>query len=181
MMKFLIPPKIIWVICVAFMLVFILIFNPLLVKMFFGKNQFNSGVNDENVMAQLVYTWNGYEIIISGNGNMSDYIPVEWAEYMMDSSSGWKVSIKSVRIHKGVSSISSGLFSGCSKLSTVYLPRSMEHIGAKAFAYCFSLNKIEYQGTVDEWRLIMNDSPLWSSESSIDSVVCTDGVFYLSS
>ena len=73
MMKFLIPPKIIWVICVVFMLVFILIFNPLLVKMFFGKNQFNSGVNDENVMAQLVYTWNGYEIIISGNGNMSDY------------------------------------------------------------------------------------------------------------
>lgn len=150
-------------------------YNTLFLKAVFHMNYYNSGEQIDNVISKLIFDKNGYSMIISGSGDMSEYTPIEWSNALYNQSSGWKVSIRSVRIEEGVTSISKCLFMGCSKLKTVDIPHSMLKIGTKAFAYCNGLEEINYNGTVNEWSEVVAHSPLWNDESSIHSVICSDG------
>lgn len=157
----------------------ILASNSIFFKSLLRNNYFNADNANGDVMSSLVFGLNGYEMNIYGNGKMSEYTPLEWTKNLINLSSGWKISIKKVTFSDGVTSISSGLFSGCSKLNTVHIPRSMKEIGTKAFAYCNALENIYYQGTIKDFLYIVDNSPFWCSESNISFVVCTDGIYYL--
>ena len=161
-------------------LILIVLSNSIFFRSLFRMNRFNADDADGNVISYLIYGLNEYEMIISGTGEMSEYTPKEWTEKLTNLSSGWKISIKAVTVEEGVSSISSSAFSGCSELNYVCLPHSLTKIGVKAFAYCFLLNSIEYHGTIEEWNYVIDNSPMWCSESFITSVVCSDGVYYIS-
>lgn len=93
-------------------------------------------------------------LVISGKGEMEDY--VVGVEYYGDKMSfythykdpewnqllkGVNVSIKSVRIEDGVTSVGGGAFSGWASLEEVYLANSVVSIGDEAFAGC-SLKKV---------------------------------------
>lgn len=152
-----------------------LMFNSIFFKSLFHKNQFDSGKDPGTVVSELIHDHNGYSMIITGKGEMSDFIPPEWSKSLYNESSGWKISIQSASIENGVTSISSCLFMGCSKLKKVQLSQSIRVIGVKAFAYCENLDSIIYTGTMQDWNCIMENSPLWNDESQIRTVICSDG------
>ena len=162
------------------LLVLLLVFmlsNSIFLKSLLQVNCINADDKDGAVIAKLTWDLDGYKVTILGDGNMSEYTPKAWSEQLKDMSYGWKIPIRKVMVKEGVTSISAGLFSGCSKLEYVCLPRSIEKIGIKAFAYCGELYSIVYQGTLDEWHAVMDQSPLWCEDSCIISVTCLDGVF----
>jgi hypothetical protein len=161
------------ILCVI--LILMLLQNTNMIKSILRINKFDVGREEGTVISSLVYGVNGYEMIISGQGDMSEYTPREWTENLVSLSSGWKISIKKVTVEEGVSSISSGAFWGCSDLEAVSLPHSIEKIGTKAFADCYLLENIKYNGKITEWCDVMDNSPLWNGESSIKSVICLDG------
>lgn len=164
----------------SIILISIMLSNSIFLRSLFRLNCFNADDADGTVISYLIYGSNGYEMIISGTGEMSEYIPKEWTEKLTNLSSGWKISIKTVTVEEGVSSISSGAFSGCSELNSVNLPHSLTRIGVNAFAYCYPLNSVVYHGTIEEWNSVIDNSPSWCNESFITSVVCLDGVYYIS-
>lgn len=74
------------------------------------------------------------ELIISGTGDMEDYI---WSESPFSFS-----NIKSVVIKAGVTSIGGCAFYDCRKLSNITIPESVASIGEEAFYRCISLTSI---------------------------------------
>lgn len=63
------------------------------------------------------------------------------------------VKLRSITIPRCVKVIPEGCFMR-SGLRTVYLPRGIEYIGASAFASCYYLEKIFYDGREDDFRRI---------------------------
>lgn len=56
------------------------------------------------------------------------------------------------------SSIPYQAFSGCSGLTTIYLPNSLNSINASAFSNCTSLTDVYYDGTIEDWcNVIINN------------------------
>ena len=53
-----------------------------------------------------------------------------------------------------ISSIGNSAFSGCTALTTVYLPTSVKTIGNGAFRYCTSLADVYYAGDAAQWNAI---------------------------
>ncbi len=87
-------------------------------------------------------------LVISGTGDMEDYY----------SSSELWVSIKSVVIEDGVTSIGHAAFLFYSSLTSVTIPDSVTSIGEYAFYNCSSLKIVYYTGTKAEWNAILIDS-----------------------
>ena len=160
--------------------VLIMVFNTIFFRSLFQLNRFNADDANGNVISYLIYSFHGYEMLITGTGEMSEYPPKEWTEKLTNLSSGWKISIKRVTVEEGVTSISSGAFSGCSELNSVNLPHSLMRIGVNAFAYCYALETINYNGTIEEWKYVIDNSPMWHNESFLTSVICSDGVYTIS-
>lgn len=50
-----------------------------------------------------------------------------------------------------VRAIGAYAFYGCSKLSTIRIPRSVTSIGEGAFGRCSFLSRVDYEGSADEW------------------------------
>ena len=50
--------------------------------------------------------------------------------------------------------IPEGAFSDCSKLESIYIPKSVKDIGWAAFADCNNLKDVYYEGTQEEWERI---------------------------
>ena len=55
---------------------------------------------------------------------------------------------------------------------------SVTSIGECAFASCFSLTSITYNGTQSQWNKISKASS-WKNNSAIKTITCTDGVITL--
>lgn len=154
--------------------------NTIFFKSLMRINRIKADDKNGAVQSEVIWSPNGYEVIIFGDGDMSEYTPRAWSEQLKSMSYGWKIPIRKVTVEEGITSISAGIFSGCNKLDYVCLPHSIEKIGIKAFAYCDALSSIVYQGTIDEWHTVMDQSPLWYEDSLITSVTCIDGIFYVS-
>lgn len=152
------------------------LFLPALFHMYRLESEGQSG----KIITDLSYGLGGYTVTISGKGEMSSFTPAEWQSSFKTVSAGWKVPIKRAIVQEGITSLSSGLFDGCSKLREAELPESLKTIGVKAFAYCHSLNQIRFSGTVGQWNTISENSPDWNAESRVSEIICSDGTVELS-
>ena len=65
-------------------------------------------------------------------------------------------ALSSVKLSKNLKSIELNAFSDCVSLTEVYLPKSLEYIGANAFTGS-GLEKIYFEGTIQEWDLISKE------------------------
>ena len=69
-----------------------------------------------------------------------------------------RVSIQSVIIGEGVTSIGDFTFYGCHKLATLVIPKSVTSIGYSAFEDCKNLKDVYYTGTEEAWKHILMGS-----------------------
>jgi len=65
-------------------------------------------------------------------------------------------------------------FSGCSNLYSVTIDNSIESIDEFAFNECTSLTTINYSGTITEWNAITKETD-WDANTGNYSIACTDG------
>ena len=65
-------------------------------------------------------------------------------------------------------------FSGCSNITSVTIPDTIEVIEEYAFSRCVNLTSIYYNGTMDEWNAI-NKGYDWDYGTGYYTVYCTDG------
>lgn len=91
-----------------------------------------SGKCGENVTWKL----EGDTLTISGTGPMFDYNSYNgpWDSTRMD--------IKSIVVGEGVTTIGNSAFEGCSKVTSVSLPKTLTRIGGHAFDHCSSLKEL---------------------------------------
>lgn len=85
----------------------------------------SSGICGNNV--KWILYENG-QLVISGNGIMSDYLPNTYED-------GKKVA---------------PWYSYCSKILSIKIEKGISHIGKWSFAYCRNLTKVEFEGRLDE-------------------------------
>ena len=63
-----------------------------------------------------------------------------------------------VILSKGIRSIDSEAFCGCDLLQSITIPNSVTNIGRVVFLNCYSLDKVYYDGTIEDWCKIKFDS-----------------------
>ena len=79
--------------------------------------------------------------------------------------------LEKITIGNGVTSIGSMVFQGCKKLKEITIPHSVKNIGGSLFDdRCKLLQKIQYDGTQDEWRALHKDR-YWNG-SNVKKVTC---------
>ena len=96
-------------------------------------------------------TWNfsGGVLTISGTGDMTDYAYGSTAMGQVSNCGPWmNLSIRTVRISDGVTSIGKCAFYYCRSLTSVTIPNSVTSIGEGAFCDCSSLNSVEIPNSV---------------------------------
>lgn len=91
-----------------------------------------SGTCGDNVTWKL----EGDTLTISGTGPMFDYKSYNgpWNSTRMD--------IKSIVVGEGITTIGNSAFEGCSKVTSVSLPKTLTRIGGYAFDHCSSLKEL---------------------------------------
>ncbi len=77
-------------------------------------------------------------------------------------------------IPSAVSKIGTGAFANCLNLKVVTLPNGIREIGSNCFFNCVSLERINFNGTKQEWKKVARGSN-WLLKAKTNSVVCTDG------
>ena len=165
------------IISIILLVVFVVvgIIDPNLYRSIIRMNHFR--VDNESVSSSLIFGLHGYEMIISGEGEMSEELHAKWVERLTIFDSMWRIYIMRVTVEEGVTSITS--LSSWTSLNTVYLPSTLKKIGVATFASDAKLNSINYNGTLEQWQEVVDNSPSWSNMSRIRTVVCTDGIYYL--
>jgi hypothetical protein len=76
-------------------------------------------------------------------------------------------------IPEGVKSLPKGIFEGCSALTSLTLPQSLESL-SESFDDCHALKTIHYNGTVAQWKA-MNKPSTWTYRVLIH---CSNGDLY---
>ena len=82
--------------------------------------------------------------------------------------------LKTISIPSGVSGIFSGLFEDCKSLEVVTLPQSIRDLYWDGFLNCESLSTINFEGTVEQWKLIRKLCE-WDNNIGSYTIYCTDG------
>ena len=95
-------------------------------------------------------------------------------------------NLMSIIIPDSVSSIGDLAFSDCTNLTSVTIGNGVTNIGSVVFSNCRRLKKIHYKGTKKQaiqsgLEIIVEDpwNDAWSAGSSIEEIICTDGVIKL--
>ena len=83
------------------------------------------------------------------------------------------VYISDLVVPDSVSCVSQGAFSGWFRLYSVVLPVTTTRI-TNAFARCYSLQNITYNGTMAQWRALPKEDG-WNDSISAEYVQCSDG------
>ena len=88
-------------------------------------------------------------------------------------------NLKKVSIAEGTTILGRNIFSGCSLLESLTLPASLVTIGATAFDTCPSLSTIQFGGTKEQFKSLVdsnsaNTKPLQSADVE---VTCSDGTY----
>jgi len=105
-------------------------------------------------------------LIIYGTGDMESLYASAWTRY--------SISIKSVVIQEGVTSLSRGAFSSCTNLTNVTLPNSLKRIDDMVFCNCRSLEKIRLPENLEAL-----DYKAFESCVSLTEMTIPEGVKYL--
>ncbi len=77
-------------------------------------------------------------------------------------------------IPNNITSIGNSAFANCVALKIVELPISVTKIGYNAFFHCPKLTRINYAGTMKDWKKVKRGSN-WLASSGTTIVVCNDG------
>ena len=85
--------------------------------------------------------------------------------------------LKVVKLCEGVSSISFGAFNECKKLEEIYLPNSLKLIKMSALANCPELKTIYYNGTKEEWDLIIKEDN-WNENTTNYNLIFNSNINY---
>lgn len=86
---------------------------------------------------------------------------------------------KEVRIYSSPSEIPNNAFANVKALTEINFPKTLKSIGTSAFSGCTNLNKITYEGTKQEFKLITYGNANWRSGTTIQEIECSDGNFIL--
>lgn len=73
-----------------------------------------------------------------------------------------------------ISSFEYALFSGCTALKEIEIPRSVGQINEKVFLGCDNLQTVIYRGTLEEWNNIPKGRQ-WILNTDSCTIRCTDG------
>lgn len=172
--KILINKVLILVLILILILTLILFSNSIFFKTITGQFKWNrSETAKDKITEELFIKDFKYCIKIYGEGRMRNLYK---NSDLISMSYGWKIPIEEVIIEEGVQNLTSGAFMGCNQLSSITLPNSIKIIGASSFAYCNKLNTIVYCGTIDEWNKVVENSINWNFESSINKIICNNGI-----
>ncbi len=121
----------------------------------------NCGAQGDNVKWSL--DTNTGVLKITGKGDMQEIDDV-WYPWR---SPGICDKVKTVTISKGVTSIGSSAFYGCTSLRSVTIPSSVTSIGSSAFSDCTSLRSIYFSGSKTMWKkfnvIVSNKTTVWLS------------------
>ena len=133
-------------------------------------------------------------LALSGTGDMFDWDCEEPGKYYMGILSPWNYcremrrmltpDITSVTISAGITGIGNDAFTGCG-FREAMIPETIEHIGSRAFWYCFSLEKITLPDSVkkigegafgqctklEEITILRPDCEIFDSPSTISNTV----------
>ena len=78
------------------------------------------------------------------------------------------------RIPDNIIIIDDWTFNHSKKLTHVIIPKSVKSIGFNAFTECDKLERITYEGTIEEWNEVLKyDS--WIGQNMSTTIHCTDG------
>lgn len=99
-------------------------------------------------------------LTLTGRGPMDEY---------QNQTAPWesqKDAIRSIHIGEGITTVSSGAFSGCQNLQAVQLPETLTGLGEDAFMGCYSLESIAIPGSVSKIgrRAFFNCNDLYQVE-----------------
>ena len=94
------------------------------------------------------YNSTDHILTISGDGAMNDFTSsgMPWASF--------KAEMISVVIGEGVSSIGANAFYLCTSLTDITIPASVTGVGSASFKDAFSLSKVRFVGTAEEWSAV---------------------------
>ena len=84
--------------------------------------------------------------------------------------------IESATISNGVTKIGSKAFYGCDSLRTIVIPKSVVNIENDAFSNCTSLERVDYLGTMDDWKNINFENNSSNPLSNKNAKLYVDGV-----
>lgn len=87
-------------------------------------------------------------------------------------------NLKFAVIPYGIPSIGSSAFANCLNLKVVSIPQSVKNIGYNAFFNCVSLERINYGGTIQQWRHVKRGSN-WLLKAGTTVVTCADGSIFV--
>jgi hypothetical protein len=171
-------------VCVVLLAKANIICSPIIAR--YCEYSWNIGTPDlKSVKAKLKYGGDGFSVEIYGNGNMMDLVDASngnfygWHRGFKNMSVGWTVTIRRAIVREGITNLSPYAFSGCTKLEDVSLPAGMNQIGEEAFAYCENLDRIQYGGTIENWKILAENSPQWDKDCGVSLVLCSDGTINL--
>lgn len=89
-------------------------------------------------------------------------------------------NLREIIIPNGVTSINRNAFCGCSKLVKVVIPDTIILIDNGAFDWCSSLKEIQFKGRIGQLKqLKLANTDQWRKNSSIEKIICTNGVINL--
>lgn len=114
---------------------------------------------------------NPYMVVSMGHYTIDSASPVDTARYIASMAFAGCLSLSSITVPYGVTSIGESAFLGCESLAEVVLPDSVTSIGCQAFSGCDALNQVHYGGTVDQAKKLFEGTELNRSAT----IYCTDG------
>ena len=84
-------------------------------------------------------------------------------------------SLTNITILDGVKMLDAYAFKDNPILTNVTIPASVTTIKNYVFMYCPLLTSINYEGTMAQWNAISKEVNSWNYNSSVKSVICSDG------
>ena len=83
--------------------------------------------------------------------------------------------LTSVQLPSTIEKIGESCFYYCTSLESITLPSSVTEIGNMAFKYCSLLSTVKYEGTVEEWGLVVKGND-WINGTSLTQIECSNGI-----